>query len=56
VGAFLTSLAFAQWGWLAVCMVAMSAIVIAMLIHLGVLPIGIEQKILKQDETPHNES
>ncbi len=56
VGAFLTSLAFAQWGWLAVCMVAMSAIVMAMLIHLGVLPIGIEQKILKQDEAPHNES
>ncbi len=40
VGAFLTSWTFAHFGWLAVCGVAMSAIVIALLIHLGVLPVG----------------
>lgn len=40
VGAFLTSWTFAHFGWLAVCGVAMTAIVIALLIHLGVLPIG----------------
>lgn len=40
VGAFLTSTAFAHFGWLAVCGVAMTAIVIALLIHLGVLPVG----------------
>jgi MFS family permease len=40
VGAFLTSWAFAHFGWLAVCGVAMTAIVIALLIHLGVLPVG----------------
>ncbi len=40
VGAFLTSWAFAHSGWLAVCAVAMTAITIALLIHLGVLPVG----------------
>jgi MFS family permease len=40
VGAFLASLAFAHYGWLAVCGVAMTAIVIALLIHRGVLPVG----------------
>lgn len=40
VGAFLTSWAFARYGWLAVCGVAMTATVIALLIHLGFLPVG----------------
>ena len=40
VGAFLSSWTFAQFGWLAVCGVAMTATVIALLIHLGVLPVG----------------
>ncbi len=40
VGAFLTSWTFAHYGWLAVCGVAMTATVIALLIHLGVLPVG----------------
>jgi len=40
VGAWLTSWAFAQFGWLAVCGVAMAATVFALLIHLGVLPVG----------------
>lgn len=40
VGAFLMSWTFAQFGWLAVCGVAMTAIVLALLIHLGVLPVG----------------
>lgn len=40
VGAFLASWTFAHFGWLAVCGVAMSAIIIALLIHLGVLPVG----------------
>jgi predicted MFS family arabinose efflux permease len=40
VGAFLTSWTFAHYGWLAVCGVAMTAIVIALLMHLDVLPIG----------------
>ena len=40
VGAFLTSWAFAQFSWLAVCGVALTAMVLALLIHLGVLPIG----------------
>jgi hypothetical protein len=33
-GAFLTSWAFAQFGWLAVCGVAMTASIVALLIHL----------------------
>jgi len=40
VGAFLMSWTYAQFGWLAVCGVAMTAIVLALLIHLGVLPVG----------------
>ena len=40
VGAFLASWTFAHFGWLAVCAVAMTAIIIALLIHLGVLPVG----------------
>jgi predicted MFS family arabinose efflux permease len=40
VGAFLTSWTFAHFGWLAVCGVAMTAMVIALLIHLGALPVG----------------
>jgi predicted MFS family arabinose efflux permease len=40
VGAYLTSWAFAHYGWLAVCGVTMTATVIALLIHLGVLPVG----------------
>jgi predicted MFS family arabinose efflux permease len=40
VGAFLTSWTFAHFGWLAVCGLAMTAMVIALLIHLGVMPVG----------------
>jgi predicted MFS family arabinose efflux permease len=40
VGAYLTSWAFAQFGWFAVCGVAMTATVIALLVHLDVLPVG----------------
>lgn len=39
VGAYLTSWAFAHYGWLAVCGVAMVAMVIALLMHFGVLPV-----------------
>ncbi|MEQ1772277.1 MAG: MFS transporter [Burkholderiales bacterium] len=40
VGAFLTSTAFALYGWLAVCAIAMIASILALLIHWGVVPIG----------------
>ena len=40
VGAFLSSWAFAQFGWLAVCAVAMTASIVALLVHLNVVPIG----------------
>ncbi len=40
VGAFLTSTAFALHGWLAVCAIAMTASVFALLIHWGVVPVG----------------
>lgn len=40
VGAFLMSWTFAHFGWLAVCGVAITATVMALLVHLGVLPIG----------------
>jgi len=40
VGAYLASWTFANFGWLAVCGVAMTATVIALLIHLGVFPVG----------------
>jgi hypothetical protein len=36
VGAFVMSWAFARFGWLAVCGVALTATVIALLVHLGV--------------------
>jgi predicted MFS family arabinose efflux permease len=39
IGAFLTSWLFAHHGWLAVCGVAMTAIVLALLVHLNVVPI-----------------
>jgi predicted MFS family arabinose efflux permease len=37
-GAFLASWTFAHYGWLAVCGVAMTAIVIALVVHLGRMP------------------
>jgi hypothetical protein len=40
VGAFLTSTAFAHFGWLAVCAIAMCASICALLIHWGVVPVG----------------
>ena len=40
VGAFLMSWTFAHYGWLAVCGVAMTATVLALLMHLHVLPVG----------------
>jgi predicted MFS family arabinose efflux permease len=40
VGAFLASWAFAQFGWLAVCGVAMAATIAALLIHLSGRPTG----------------
>jgi predicted MFS family arabinose efflux permease len=40
VGAYLTSWAFAEHGWLAVCGVGMAATIIALLIHLNWLPVG----------------
>jgi predicted MFS family arabinose efflux permease len=40
VGAFLASWTFAQFGWIAVCGMALAAIVVALLIHLDVLPVG----------------
>jgi predicted MFS family arabinose efflux permease len=40
VGAYLTSWTFAEFGWLAVCGIAMAATVVALLIHVGVLPVG----------------
>jgi predicted MFS family arabinose efflux permease len=43
VGAFLASWTFAHYGWLAVCGVALTATVIALLMHLGVLPVGRER-------------
>ena len=40
VGAFLASTAFALYGWLAVCAIAMTASIIALLIQLGIVPVG----------------
>jgi predicted MFS family arabinose efflux permease len=40
VGALLTSTAFAMYGWLAVCGIAMAASLLALLIHHGVVPVG----------------
>jgi MFS family permease len=39
-GAFLASWAFARFGWLAVCAVAMTATIVALLVHLRILPMG----------------
>ena len=39
-GAFLMSWTLAQSGWLAVCGVALTAALIALLIHRGILPVG----------------
>ena len=44
VGAFLTSTAFALHGWLAVCAIAMTASIGALLIHWGVIPVGKARK------------
>ena len=40
VGAFLASWAFAHFGWLAVCAVAMTATIVALLVHLRIVPLG----------------
>ena len=40
VGAFLASTAFALYGWLAVCAIAMTASIGPLLIHLGIVPVG----------------
>ena len=40
VGALLTSTAFALHGWLAVCAIAIAASICALLIQLGIVPIG----------------
>jgi predicted MFS family arabinose efflux permease len=39
-GAFLASWTLAHFGWLAVCAVAMTAVVLGLLVHLGVIPVG----------------
>jgi predicted MFS family arabinose efflux permease len=39
-GAFLASWTLAHFGWLAVCGVAMTAVVVALLVHLGIIPLG----------------
>jgi MFS family permease len=49
IGAFLTSWTFARYGWLAVCGVAMTAILIALLVHLRALPASDKQS---HRETP----
>ena len=40
VGAFLASTAYALYGWLAVCAIAMTASICALLIHWGIVPVG----------------
>lgn len=40
VGAFIMSWAFAHYGWLAVCAIAMSCTVVALLVHFGIVPVG----------------
>ena len=40
VGAFLTSTAYALYGWLAVCAIAMTASILALLIQLGIVQVG----------------
>ena len=44
VGAFVASWTFARFGWLAVCGVAMTATVVALLVHLRILPMGEERQ------------
>jgi predicted MFS family arabinose efflux permease len=44
VGALLTSWTFAHYGWIAVCGVAMTATIIALLVHSGVLPLHSSRK------------
>jgi predicted MFS family arabinose efflux permease len=39
-GAFLASWTFAHFGWLAVCAIGMTAVVVALMVHLGVIPLG----------------
>jgi predicted MFS family arabinose efflux permease len=39
-GAFLASWMLAHFGWLAVCGMAMTATVLALMVHLGVVPVG----------------
>ncbi len=39
-GALLTSTAYAVYGWLAVCAIAMAAATCALLIHWGIVPVG----------------
>jgi MFS family permease len=48
VGAFVTSWTFARFGWLAVCGVALSAVVLALLVHLGVIPVARMAAVSKQ--------
>ena len=40
VGAFLASTAYAPYGWLAVCAIAMTASICALLIQWGIVPVG----------------
>ena len=40
IGAFVTSWVFARYGWLAVCGVCMTAVIIALLVHLRTIPFG----------------
>lgn len=47
VGAYLTSIAFAWYGWLAVCAIAMTASVLALLVHWGVVPVGKSEANMK---------
>jgi MFS family permease len=39
-GAFLASWMLAHFGWLAVCGMAMTATILALMVHLGVVPVG----------------
>ena len=43
-GAFLTSTAFAMYGWLAVCAIALCASCTALMIHWGVISVGREKQ------------
>ena len=39
-GAFLASTAYALYGWLAVCAIALTSAICALLIHWGIVPVG----------------